>query len=398
MPATNPFSPEELSAMQAAGVTPPVISEQMLAYCHIRYALIFVGFIYLVLVLWALLQSGMITKLADYCRRVTKSTQHHKPSFPSIFCFYACLTIILTSMMFPLLVYSGFSLEHTFGLSNESFTAWFVDLLKAKSVSIVLGSLAFWILFFTINRAAKFWPIIAWAALSTFLAIMIFAMPLVFDPMFNRFTSMPAGELRTQIESLAGKANIANAAIFVVDKSKQTKSLNAYVTGLGSSTRIVIWDNTLNKMPTDQVLAVVGHEIGHYVYRHVYWGFALASACLFILLGTIAMYHKALLSYLPKRWQIESLTELSVIPVIMAAMAIISFSTDPIFSSIGRGMERQADAYGLTLTKNGPAMARSFVTLSEADLIEPDPPALIQFWFFNHPSIRQRIESALSHN
>lgn len=398
MPAPSPFSPQELSAMQQAGVTPPIISEQMIAYSQIRYALIFVGFVYVVLVLWTLLQSGIIGKLAEFCRNLTRSQERSKPTFLAILCFYACLTVTLSLMMLPLSFYSGFSLEHAFGLSNESLTNWAIDFLKTKAVGIIVGSLAFWLAFFIINRAPKYWPFIAWAALSTFVGIAIFAMPLVFDPMFNRFTPMPQGELRTQIEALAQKANIANAAIFIVDKSKQTKALNGYVTGLGSSARIVIWDTTINAMPADQVLAVVGHEIGHYVYHHVYWGLALASASIFICLGMVAMYHKALLSYLPRKWKIESLTELSMIPVISMVLTVVSFATDPIFNSIGREMERQADAYGVTLTQNGPAAARSFVTLSEKDLIDPNPPPLILFWFFSHPSIRERINSALADN
>jgi len=258
-----------------------------------------------------------------------------------------------------------------------------------------LTALGFTIAFGLIDKFPKRWPVILWSVLVPLIAAGIFLAPLLIDPLFNKFTPMPAGPQRDGIERVAALSGIPNAAIFIVDKSRQTTKLNAYVTGLGSSTRIVIWDNTLQKLPQDQIEAIVAHEAGHYVLGHIVLGFALTSAGLVALLLSAQKLGPLFLSRLPVSWGIRGWTDPQAIPVILLFITVGSFIFAPVENAISREMERQADAFGLKVTKNPVAMARVFVSLSQQNLSEPAPPAIIQFWFFGHPSLRERILSAL---
>ena len=223
----------------------------------------------------------------------------------------------------------------------------------------------------------------------------IFLAPLVVDPLFNKFTPMPPSPLRTQIQALAAKAGIPDAPIYVVDKSKQTETTNAYVTGIGASARIVIWDTTLKRMPPDQVVAVVGHEMGHYVLKHLYLGFAEAVLGLLVALPLVQVLVQRLIARCGPRWRLRGLTDPAAVPAFLLVLGVLTFLAEPITSACSRQIEHAADAYGIAITQDRVAAARAFVSLSEQNLSDPDPPALIRFWLFSHPPLRERLEFAL---
>ena len=375
--------------MHAAGVVPPVVSAAMHTYSTIRYSLVFISFAYTVLALWFLVEDGRAARWRDFVQRFAPNR------FMAVVYFYLFFSVLLTCIRFPLSFYSGYILDHQFGLSNETMGAWFFDLVKSKIVEIAIAGPALWLGLTIIEKFPRRWPVVLWGCLTPMIAAGIFLAPLVVDPLYNKFEPMPDVPLRAQIRELTRKAGIPDAPIFVVDKSRQTTKLNAYVTGIGSSARVVIWDNTIKKLKPDQVLAIVGHETGHYVLGHIYWGFLLSSGALLLALLTLGRYKDVIVSRLPKRWNIQSATDLAIIPVLVLAASVLSFVGAPVDNSISRLMEHQADVYGLKITGNGPAMARTFVALSEENLSEPDPPAFIQFWFFGHPSLRERIDYAL---
>src|SRR6185437_14855239 len=149
------------------------------------------------------------------------------------------------------------------------------------------------------------------------------------------------------------------------------------------------------RLPEDQILAVVAHETGHYVLGHIYWGFLISSGGLFIVLMAISRFQQALIGKLPRRWGVSDVTDLTAIPVVILGVVVGGFLFAPVDNGISRIIEHQADAYGLSITHNGPAMARAFATLSEQNLSDPDPPAFVRFWLFSHPSLRERIDFCL---
>jgi STE24 endopeptidase len=149
------------------------------------------------------------------------------------------------------------------------------------------------------------------------------------------------------------------------------------------------------KLPADQILAILGHEIGHYVLHHIYWGFGLSICGAGLGLAILQRFAEPVRRRLPKAWGVRSIYDLTILPVCLLGSLVIGIISSPVDSAISRFMEHQADEYGLRLTGNGPAMARSFVSLSEQNLSEPNPPPLIVFWFFSHPPLQERIDFAL---
>ena len=376
------------AAEQSDDVRPPVVTPQMTRYSRTRYALYFAGTAYGMLALWGVLATGLSARL----RRLV---QPLRVPFVQLTGYYALLTLTLLVVHAPLTWYSGYYLEHAYGLSSQSAIAWAGDVAKGVGVDIATTVPVLWLLFRLINRSPRRWALGFWGALIPLIAFGIFVSPLVIDPLFNKFTPMPPGPLKTRIEALAAKAGIPDAPVYVVDKSKQTHSTNAYVTGIGSSARIVIWDTTLARMPQDQILAVVAHEMGHYVLKHLYWGFALSVGGLLVLLPLAQKFAEWQIARFGPRWGVTSLTDYAATPALLLTVSLFSFFLAPITNAASRRIEHQADAYGLAVAGNRPAMARAFVSLSEQNLSDPDPPAFIKFWLFTHPPLQERIDFAL---
>lgn len=371
--------------MAQAGVSPPPITPEMLSYCRLRYAMIFTSIAYSAATLLLILHFGLSAELSKFCASLTK----HK--FMQIPLFCLLLTALVTLIRLPFYWYASYYVDHSYGLSHQPLTDWFSDLVKARGVDAFLNGLAFTVAFSIADRFPKRWPVILWSAMLPLIAAGIFLAPLLIDPLFNKFDIMRPSPEEARIRAVAVKAGIPDAPIFIVDKSRQTTKLNAYVTGLGTSTRIVIWDNTLGKLPIDQVEAIVAHEAGHYVLRHIVIGFSLISVGLLVLLLVAGKFAPAVVARLPKRWGVTGMTDPACIPVVLLIGVIGGFLFAPIDNAVSRYMERQADEFGLSVTKNGPAMARTFVSLAQQNLSEPQPPPFIQFWLFGHPSLRERI-------
>ena len=361
----------------------------MKRYSEIGYALYFVGTTYSLMALWLVLASGLSARL----RQVVQPLRY---SLLRLLGYYTLLSAALLALHAPLTFYAGYWLPHTYGLSSQSLGGWLGDVGKSVAVGIATTVPVLWLLFWLISRFPRRWALGFWAALIPLIAFGIFAAPLIVDPVFNKFTPLPPGLLRTQIEALAAKAGIPDAPIYVVDKSKQTHETNAYVTGIGSSARIVLWDTILPpRMPQDQLLAIVGHEMGHYVLKHLYWGFLLTVFGLLLALPLAQKFAEWLLRRFGPRWRIDGLTDYAATPALLLTVSLFSFLLAPITNGVSREVEHQADAYGLQITGNGPAMARAFVTISEQNLSDPNPPAFIKFWLFTHPPLQERINFAL---
>ncbi len=375
--------------LPSADVRPPVVTPEMKRYSEIGYALYFLGTAYSLGVLWAVLASGLSARLRSW-------VQPLRFSLLRLLGYYTLLTLVLVAAHAPLTVYAGYVLPHRYGLSSQSVGGWLGDLAKGIGVDIATTVPVLWLLFWLISRAPRRWAVWFWAALIPIIAFGIFAAPLLVDPLFNKFTPLPPGPLHVQIEALAAKAGIPNAPIYVVDKSRQTHETNAYVTGIGSSARIVLWDTILPpRMPEDQLRAIVGHEMGHYVLKHLYWGFLLTVLGLLFVLPVAQKFAERLLSHCGPRWKINGLTDYAAVPVLLFTASLFGFLLAPITNGVSREVEHQADAYGLHITGDGPAMARGFVTISEQNLSDPNPPPFIKFWLFTHPPLQERINFAL---
>ena len=375
--------------MQRYAVVPPVVTAEMLNYTHWRYALLIGSVVFNAAVQLLILQCGWSAKLRDWAESRACCW------LAQLGLFLTGLTLLTSAIHFPYGFLAGFVLEQHFGLSTQSWLSWLADYCKELAVAfcgtIVSWSLVFW----CIRKFTRGWPIILGASLSVMLATVIFIYPVVIDPLFNSYIRMPDGSLRSGIVRLADSVGIANVPVFVVDKSKQTNKLNAEVTGLFSSARVVVWDTTLKRMRPDEVLSVVGHELGHFVLHHILKGYLLSVCGILCGMWLAGKLLPGLTTRLPRRWGIKGMSDPAIIPAIMLTLGLLGFLAEPLVNAVSRSMEAEADQFGLAITGDRAAMARAFVALSQNNLSDPDPPAVIRFWFFSHPSLRERIDFAL---
>jgi Zn-dependent protease with chaperone function len=300
--------------------------------------------------------------------------------FIASFLFWAAYQTMRDLVFFPLSYYSSYIIPHRFGLSTMSLFEWGKEYLEDGALYMAIGGIIAGILICSIRRFPKKWPIL-------FAAIL--------NPIFNRFTPMPASNpLRPKIEALLQKAHVGSAEIYIVDKSKQTRATNAYVTGLGSSKRIVVWDTLLTKMPPDEILTVLSHEIGHYAEGHILIGFALSIAALFFGLPFVKRFAEKLIDRFGKSWGVSSLSDPGAMPVILLSFTLLSLVFTPVSNAASREIEHRADRYAIHLSGNRIALAKSFIALSEDNLWAASPPAWIKL-MEDHPSLEDRVRFAL---
>jgi Zn-dependent protease with chaperone function len=184
--------------------------------------------------------------------------------------------------------------------------------------------------------------------------------------------------------------------MFEMKASEKLNSLNAYVTGIGASKRVVVWDTTLQKMTEGQTLFVFGHEMGHYVLHHVLLG--IAAICLLLLVALYAGYHAMTMmtARWGRRWGIAGVDDWGSLPLLMLTVAVLSFAAEPLTNSFSRMLEHNADIYGLEVTHgivpDAPqAAAQAFQILGETSLSDPNPSPFIEFWLYDHPALADRV-------
>lgn len=370
----------------------PVTSSKMLQYSRLRYAIHFGWMALDTVFLLAFLHFGLAGRLRDFVSTRLSSPVARIAAFVTVF------SLITVIACFPFSFLTGFWLKHQFGLSSQSFVDWIGDVAKAVAVNLVI-EIPLWLLVFSaVSKFRKSWPYLVFLGSIPVILLLTFAAPLIIDPVFNKIEPMQAGTLHAGIDGLAAKSGLAGAPVFVADKHKQTNEVNAYVTGLGPSARIVIWDTTLNKLKDREVLSVVAHELGHYVLKHVYWGCAIAICISLIVLPVNVFITPHFFRLLPERWNVRGLEDFAAIPVLILCATIIGFFSEPLINGYSRQIEAEADSYGFRLFPDKDAFARTFADLARENLSAPFPPKLIVFWLFSHPPLGERISAALNYD
>jgi Zn-dependent protease with chaperone function len=222
--------------------------------------------------------------------------------------------------------------------------------------------------------------------------IMIFVQPIWIAPLFNHFGPMKNQALEQQILGLASRAGIEGARVYEVDMSADTKALNAYVTGFGATKRIVLWDTTISKLTPDEILFVMGHEMGHYVLHHIWWSFLFYSAMAFVLFYLTYRSSHALLNKFHHRFGFRHLYDFASLPLLVLVFTAWQFLFSPLFNCVSRHFEHQADEFGLEITQNNQAAAEAFIALQQQNLANPRPGPLYVFWRASHPPLGSRID------
>jgi STE24 endopeptidase len=370
------------------------VTDEMRRHSRIGDALYFVGTFWSFGMLWLLLRSGSSRRIRAVAERVTR-----RP-FLMAMLYVVLFTLTMAVVEFPLTFYSGFVVPHQFDLTDQSFGSWMTDMLKGMAVAMVIGSVIGALALLAIRRVRRWW-LVLWLASVPLTILLVVVQPVLLDPIFNKFEPLRDQVLRQKLLDLASRAGIEGGRVYQVDKSRQTRTMNAYVNGIGPTSRIVMWDTLLADMDHDEVLAVMGHEMGHYVMKHMWKTLAFLLGLSFLVFYAVyRMYEPGL-----RRWggswgmaggAVERGDPASL-PWLLFAAGVLSFLLTPVISGYSRLQEHNADMFGLELTHLNEASATAFVKLAENSKQDPAAHPLMKFWLYTHPPITERIAFALQY-
>jgi STE24 endopeptidase len=308
---------------------------------------------------------------------------------------YAVLFVWISSLLtLPLAYYEGFVREHVYGLSSQTFQKWLTDWLKGVAISGIGLGLVLWIPYLLLRRSPKRWWLYTGLATLPLATFVLVISPVWIDPMFNDFGRMKDRALEQRILTLAARAGIPGSRVFEVNKSEDTKKVNAYVTGLGTTKRIVLWDTILEKLDPDQVAFVVGHEMGHFVLHHVLAAILMVTVVVMIALYAVHRLADLLIRRFSNRFGFSSLSDVASFPLLLLLGGAVSFVVSPAVFAFSRHQEHEADRFGLELTRDNHAGATAFVRLQEENLGIPRPGWLFVLLRGSHPSLGDRVDFA----
>jgi STE24 endopeptidase len=268
-----------------------------------------------------------------------------------------------------------------YGLTTQAWSAYAVDLVKGLGVEVVATSVALVVLVGVARRWPRAWPAVAGVLLAGLVMVGSFVYPLLVEPLFNHFEPLPDGELRTQILALADQEGVQVDDVLVADASRRTTTLNAYVSGFGSSRRVVVYDNLLDDVGDRELLSVVAHELGHARHDDVLIGSALGAAGALLGVGLLGLVSGGVAD--PRR-----------VPRVLALAAVATLLASPLQNGISRRIETRADVDSLRSTHDPEAFIELQEELARTSLADPTPYAVSQFWFGSHPTTLQRIALA----
>ncbi len=394
--AVSPAAALLAFATQALCPLPPEKLAQAIALSHWRTGLYFGGTAWILLALWVLVRTRMGAAIARLADRVAR-----RPGVQGL------IAIPLWGLLFSAITIPTAIIGHhvslQFGLSIERWPAWWVDWVKSTGITLALGILVLSILYVLLRRAPGRWWIWFWL-ITVFLEVVgTYAAPLVIDPLFNHFTPLAQSDpaLVEQLERVAarGGLHIPARRIFLMDASTRVTGANAYVTGLGASQRIVVWDTTLKIETPNEILFTYGHEQGHYVLHHVAKGMGWSVIIIF----AFYWFVYRLMGWLVRRYgntlRISSVESWSSLGLFLLVAYALNFLAQPIANTISRHIEHQADVYGQEVIHGlvpdvQATVVSSFCSDAVVWLDDPNPNPFVEFWTYSHPSTEERAEFA----
>ena len=340
-----------------------------------------------ILAYWAMLHFRWSAKWSCWAGRVTNRRWLQPALYALPF------TLAGAALTLPWTIYVAYFREHQYGLSNQSFVAWFTEWSIMLGVGLVAGAIFFAIIYAVIRNSPKRWWLWGTLATGALLSVLILLAPVFIEPLLNKYTPMAQGPVRSEILRIAHEQGIPTNDVYVVDASRQSKRISANVSGLGPTIRIALNDNLLNRSNPAGIKAVMGHEMGHYKLYHIQK--LLLYLTLMALAAFLLIYWAAprLLARYGERWGVRDVADPASAPVFWGLIALFGIPAGILFNSIIRYHESEADAFGLEAAREPDGFAMTAMQLSEYRKIEPS--RWEEMIFFDHPSGRTRVRMAM---
>jgi STE24 endopeptidase len=369
----------------AAAVPVPTDSADARRYNRIRRWLGIADFILGLILMVALLATGWSGTLRDVAYTVT--FQHY-----SLAVFLYVLMLLLVGKVLGLgLDYYSFRLEHRYQLSNLRLRGWIWDEIKGFGVGLVLAGIVVELLYFIMRQFPERWWLIAWAAFLGLFVLLAQLAPVVLFPIFYKFAPLENEELKARLVRLGERAGTRVRGVYQWKLSEKSKKANAALTGLGNTRRIILADTLLANYTTDEIEAVLAHELGHHVHRHIFKSILVQAGITFVgFWAANAVLHYAV----DRRHVFETLSDFADLPLLLLLATVLSFLVLPLLNAYSRFNERQADRYAFRSIANVRPFISSMNKLAEQNLAERNPSKWVEWFFHSHPAIARRVAAA----
>ena len=393
----------EAAAIQAADqdttayTLPPDKMARAVTLAHIRTTTHFVEAGWGILQLILILQLGIAARMRNVANNLSKNR------WGQCFIFFLEFLVLTTLLSLPLDLYSH-HVQVAYGLSVQHWGSWIADQLKSFALVYIFGGLLVMLLFYLIRKFPRRWWIVLWFPVMLVTLLGVFISPYVIDPLFNKFEPLtktnPA--LVDQLEKVVARGkgiNIPPDRMFLMKASDKVTTLNAYVTGFGSSKRVVVWDTSIAKGTPDEISFIFGHEMGHYVLGHIVSG--IAFSFVLVLASFFVGFHlfQFFLARFGKQWRVPAQSDWAAFVLLMLVFSLLGLIEEPITNTFSRMHEHAADVFGQEvihgIVKDPQATGQAaFDLLGENGLSDPYPSAFMEFWTYSHPAIGRRAAFA----
>ena len=307
-----------------------------------------------------------------------------------LFLVFIFIIGIVSSILFaPLNFYLGFYLEHKYNLSNQTFSKWMWENFKSSLVSLAIGIPVMLIFYFTMIQFAELWWL-PFAIVMFFVSVVLAQIfPIIILPIFYKLSPIDNEELKTKVKLLAADARIKIENIYKFDMSKNTKKANAAFTGLGKTKRIILGDTLIDNYSNEEIETVIAHELGHYKKKHIVKNIVIGTVTSFLTLFIIASLYKNSLHW----FGFSSITQVAALPLLALWSMLIGLVQMPLGNILSRKFEYEADEYAIDSTQMPQEFISTLEKLTEQNLGDKEPHPFVEWFFYSHPSIKNRIDA-----
>jgi STE24 endopeptidase len=304
---------------------------------------------------------------------------------------YTLMLIVISRLLSLGLDYYGFRLEHRYKLSNQKLRGWIWDEVKGLLVGAILAGLLVELLYFIIRQYPEHWWVLAWLGFLGVAILLAQLAPVILFPIFYKFEPLRDDELKSRLVRLGERAGTRVRGVYKWHLSEKSKKANAALTGLGNTRRIILADTLLDNYSPDEIEAVLAHELGHHVHKHILKSIGVQAGVTFV--GFWAANWA--LHYSIERWHMfETISDFANLPLLILIFTLLSFFLMPALNAFSRYNERQADRYAFESIASVAPFVSSMNKLAEQNLAERTPSRWVEWWFHSHPGIARRVAAA----
>jgi STE24 endopeptidase len=353
-------------------------------YESIKHVVAILGFVIDILLLVFLIKSGLSIRIRQFAEARSEY------ALVTVALYTAIVTAVFKVFDLLLSFYSGYLLEHRFGLSRQSLGSWIKDQLKGLAIGAVMSIGAVEVVYYFLRAHPDRWWIDVSIAFIVFVVVVTNLAPVLLLPLFFKFRPIENADLQNRVARLARRTNTRVCGIFEWSLGEKTRKANAAVVGWGNTRRIIVSDTLLQNFSGEEIEVIMAHELCHHVKNHIWQGIALQSVVTFLALYVAGR----VLSPLSGSFGFRGIGDVANLPLLLLIIMSLSLLALPLVNYFSRRLETAADLYALDITGDALAFVSSMEKLADLNLADKSPNKLVEFIFYGHPSVEDRIKLA----